>query len=83
MPAGFKMDLPLAKAKPISDSTSGITNLRSGKIVVQQQPEREYVKVIALQTPSYYSHEHHKKTGTGQTACHLTEKCPKIDEEGS
>jgi len=33
MPAGSKMDLPLAKAEPISDggSTSGITQLRRGK----------------------------------------------------
>ncbi|GAB0183455.1 acid sphingomyelinase-like phosphodiesterase 3b [Grus japonensis] len=43
MPAGSKMDPPLAKAKPISDggSTSGVTELRRGKQVVQQlQPER-------------------------------------------
>jgi len=33
MPAGYNMDLPLAKAKPISngDSASGITYVRRGK----------------------------------------------------
>ncbi|GAB0183352.1 acid sphingomyelinase-like phosphodiesterase 3b [Grus japonensis] len=44
MPAGSKMDLPLAKAEPISDSgsTSGITSLRREKRKKQQflQPER-------------------------------------------
>ncbi|GAB0183645.1 AN1-type zinc finger protein 5-like [Grus japonensis] len=44
MPAGSKMDPPLAKAEPISDggSTSGITELRKGKKTHQEQlqPER-------------------------------------------
>jgi len=41
MPVGSKMDLPLAKAKPISNggSTSGTTDLRRGrkKTVVKWQ----------------------------------------------
>ncbi|GAB0177996.1 AN1-type zinc finger protein 5-like [Grus japonensis] len=57
MPAGSKMDLLLAKAKPISNggSTSGITELRRGETAVQQQlqPERgvEEVRGTTLQTP--------------------------------
>jgi len=45
MPAGSKTDLPLAKAKPISDggSTSGITHLR------RQTPPLRHVMAIAVQ----------------------------------
>ncbi|GAB0182705.1 acid sphingomyelinase-like phosphodiesterase 3b [Grus japonensis] len=42
MPAGSKMDPPLAKAEPISHSgsASGITELRRGEKPAQLQPER-------------------------------------------
>jgi len=40
MPAGSKMDPPLAMAEPISDggSASGTRYVRRGKIAVQLQP---------------------------------------------
>jgi len=43
VPAGSKMDMQLAKAKAISDggSTSGITQLRSGKKPVMKWQSRE------------------------------------------
>jgi len=58
MPASSKMDLPLAKAEPISDSdsTSVITYLRRGKKKMQndscsRREESEYVRETTLQTP--------------------------------
>ena len=58
MPASSKMDLPLAKAEPISDSdsTSVITYLRRGKKKKQndscsRREESEYVRETTLQTP--------------------------------
>ena len=54
MPAGSKIDLTLAKAKPISDdgSTSVIAYLRRGKTSVEHQPkEWEYMRETTLQTP--------------------------------
>jgi len=54
MPAGSKMDLPLAKAKPIinAGSASAITLLEAEKVVVQQQLQQERVRVCetTLQT---------------------------------
>jgi len=43
VPAGSKMDPPLAKAKPISDggSASVITDLRRGKTSGKMEVERE------------------------------------------
>jgi len=41
MPAGSKMDPLLAKAKPTSDSASGITYLRRGKKPAVEQQSRQ------------------------------------------
>ncbi|GAB0176179.1 epimerase family protein SDR39U1 [Grus japonensis] len=53
MPADSKTDLSLAKAEPISHSgsTSGITELRRGKIAAQQQPERR-VRICERNNPA-------------------------------
>ncbi|GAB0180598.1 acid sphingomyelinase-like phosphodiesterase 3b [Grus japonensis] len=47
MPAGFKMDPPLAKAEPISDSgsASGVTELRRGKKHQEQLQSVRGVKI--------------------------------------
>lgn len=60
MPDGSKMDLPVAKAKPISKtgSASGITDLRKGSKLPrwgncsQKSEEWEYVRETAVQTPT-------------------------------
>ncbi|KAK4818955.1 hypothetical protein QYF61_022342 [Mycteria americana] len=56
MPAGSKMDLPLAKAKPISNggSASGMEYLGRGKnccATAAGKEECEYVRGTTLQTP--------------------------------
>jgi len=66
MLAASKMNLPLAKAEPTSDSgrTSGITYLRRGKsccATQQLHPERgEDVRETALQTPMSVKKEEEK-----------------------
>ncbi|XP_062368074.1 ras-related protein Rab-31 [Cinclus cinclus] len=67
MPAGSRVNPPLAKAEPISDgsSDSGITWLRNGKNYCtradcRQRKEKEYMRATTLQTPGSVEKERDK-----------------------